>query len=262
MEELEYLTEKVADLLFHSRRVVVFTGAGVSTESGIPDFRSPGGIWEKYDPNEFTIHRFLNSAETRKKMWGMLATEFFKQVQPNPAHYAIAELERLGKLECVITQNVDDLHQRAGNSREKVYELHGNMRWAICLNCAQRDPMERIRERLDAGEAEPNCESCGGMLKPDAVFFGEALPQRELTEATRHSRGCDLFISIGSTLVVYPAAFMPLYAVESGAKLVIINLSPTPMDRHATVILRYKAGEAMPKIVERLKAKLGKGGER
>lgn len=259
MEELEHLTEKVADLIIRSKRIVVFTGAGVSTESGIPDFRSPGGIWERYDPEDFTIQKFLSNAEVRRKIWGMLASEFLKDFQPNPAHYAIAELEKMGKLECVITQNVDNLHQMAGNS--KVLELHGNMRWVICLDCHQRYPIKEIRERVKAGEIEPDCPNCGGILKPDAVFFGEALPQRELMEATLYSRNCDLFISIGSTLVVYPAAFMPRYAIEAGAKLVIINLTSTPMDRFATVIIRQKAGEVLPKIIEKVKAKLEKGGQ-
>jgi len=258
MEELEYLCERVADLIVRSRRVVVFTGAGVSTESGIPDFRSQGGIWERYDPDDFTIQKFLESPQTRRLMWRMLSEEFFKDVKPNPAHYAIAELERLGKLECVITQNVDDLHQRAGNSPERVFELHGNMRWALCLNCGRRYTMEEVRVRLGAGEEIPDCLECRGILKPAGVFFGEPLPAEELSRATWHSRNCDLFIVVGSTLVVYPAAYMPMYAVQSGAKLVIVNLSPTPMDHLATALLRYKAGEALPKIVDKVKQKLGK----
>lgn len=258
MEELEYLTDRVADLITCSRRVVVFTGAGVSTESGIPDFRSKGGIWERYDPDDFTIEKFLSSPQTRRTIWRMLSEEFFKDVKPNPAHYAIAELERLGKLECVITQNVDDLHQRAGNSPDKVFELHGNMRWAICLSCGQRYTMEEVRARIQAGEEIPDCPQCHGILKPAGVFFGEPLPMEELSRATWHSRNCDLFIVVGSTLVVYPAAYMPRYAVQSGAKLVIVNLSSTPIDHLATVILRYKAGETLPKIVEKVKQKMEK----
>ncbi|MBI4287709.1 MAG: NAD-dependent deacylase [Chloroflexi bacterium] len=248
-------TEKLASLLLASRRLVVFTGAGVSTESGIPDFRSPGGLWERYDPDEFTIQSFVRSAETRKKMWRMMAAEFFTHVTPNAAHYALAELDRLGKLDCIITQNVDDLHQRAGVPRAKVYELHGNMLWAVCLNCGQRYPMEAIRERLKAGDEDLDCRAaCHGILKPAGVLFGEALPERELREATEHSRGADLFLVIGSTLLVYPAAYMPQYAVEAGAKLAIINLTATPMDRQAVVVINAKAGEVMSRVVERIKA--------
>ena len=256
MEELDLLASRVADLVLGSRKTVVFTGAGVSTESGIPDFRSPGGLWERYDPDEFTIDRFLASPETRRNMWQMLTGEFFHEVKPNPAHHAIARLEKLGRLDCVITQNVDDLHQQAGNSRELVLELHGNMRWALCLSCGTRYPMEHIQERLAAGVAAPDCGQCRGILKPAGVFFGESLPAYELQEAIRRSRACDLFIVIGSTLMVYPAAYMPVYAVEAGAKLVIINLMPTPMDRFATVIIKHKAGEALPRIVDGVAAGL------
>jgi len=183
---------------------------------------------------------------------GGLTTE----AKPNPAHYAIAELNRLGKLDCVITQNVDNLHQKAGVPNDKVFELHGNMQWVICLSCGKRYPLAQIKVRLDAGEEIPDCEVCHGILKPDAVFFGEALPIKVLEEATHRSHNCDLFIVIGSTLIVYPAAYMPVYAVESGAKLVIINLSPTPMDHQTTVLIRAKASETMSRIVERVTEKV------
>lgn len=255
-QDLEALTGKVADLIFGSQRVVVFTGAGVSTESGIPDFRSPGGIWERFDPDDFTYQKFVSDPESRRKQWQMLREGLLTgSVEPNPAHYAIAELDRLGKLDCVITQNVDNLHQRAGVSDEKVFELHGNMQWAVCLSCGRRYPFEEIKARLDAGEEVPDCEACQGILKPDAVLFGEQLPRQVLNEASRRSYSCDLFIVIGSTLVVYPAAYMPTYAVSAGARLVIINLSPTPMDHQATVLIRAKAGEAMPKVVQNVKEK-------
>jgi len=257
-EELEHLVDKAADLIAKSKRIVVFTGAGVSTESGIPDFRSPGGIWSKFDPDEFTYQKFLSSPQARKKHWQFLKDPFISmEADPNPAHYAIAELERMGKLDCVITQNVDNLHQKAGVPDGKVFELHGNMRWVKCLSCGKRYPMEEIRRRLEEGVDIPDCDACHGILKPDGIFFGEALPAQVLSEATRRSSSCNLFITIGSTLVVYPAAYMPSYAVEAGAKLIIINLMPTYMDRHAAVIIQTKAGEAMPKIMERVRAKLG-----
>ena len=249
--------ELLADLIVQAKKVVVFTGAGVSTESGIPDFRSPGGIWSRYDPEDFTIQKFLSSPEARRMQWKMLTEGgLTAQSEPNPAHYAIAELENLGKLDCVITQNVDNLHQKAGVPQNKVFELHGNMQWAICLSCHRRFPMKEVLQWITEGIEVPDCPNCRGILKPDAVFFGEALPQETLTEATRHSENCDLFIVIGSTLVVYPAAYMPTYAKDVGAKLAIINLSPTPLDHYATALIQGKAGEIMPKVIEKVRIKL------
>lgn len=255
-KDLDFLADKVAALILGANRVVVFTGAGVSTESGIPDFRSPGGIWSRFDPDDFTIQKFMRSPETRRMQWQLLKEgSLLQDAEPNQAHYAIAELEKLGKLTCVITQNVDNLHQKAGNSPDKVFELHGNMKRVRCMGCDSRFPMEDILQRLKEEEV-PDCHMCHGILKPDAVFFGEALPQKALNDAIYHSRHCDLFIVIGSTLVVYPAAYMPMYAVESGAKLVIINLSSTPMDSRATVLINARAGEAMAKIMERVRKRL------
>jgi len=249
-EYMESLVEQVVELIVNARRVVVFTGAGISTESGIPDFRSPGGIWERFDPEEFTYQQFLISPESRKKHWQLLGSgQLHGGAEPNPAHYAIAELERLGKLDCVITQNVDNLHRRAGVPEHKVFELHGNMQWTVCLGCGRRYPFAEVSARVAGGEEEPVCEVCRGLLKPDVVMFGEQLPERVFREAIRYSRQCDLFLVIGSSLVVTPAAYMPVYAVEAGARLVIINLSETPMDGQAAVTIRAKAGEAMPKIV-------------
>lgn len=256
-QNLDILAGKVADLILSAKRVVVFTGAGVSTESGIPDFRSPGGIWDRFNPDDFTYQKFISSPETRRKQWQMLGEGLLTaEANPNPTHYAIAELSRLGKLDCVITQNIDNLHQKAGVPDEKVFELHGNIKWAVCLSCGRHYPFEQIKVRLDEGEEIPDCKVCHGILKPDAVFFGELLPEKVLREAADRSRNCDLFIVIGSTLVVYPAAYMPLYATRSGAKLVIINLSSTPMDQQATVLIKAKAGETMSKVVERVKEKI------
>ena len=256
-ENLDTLADRVADLMLATERVVVFTGAGVSTESGLPDFRSPGGIWDRFDPDDFTYQKFTQDPETRRLWWqlireGSLSTE----IKPNPAHYAIAELERLGKLDSVITQNIDNLHQQAGVPDEKVFELHGNLRWAVCLSCGQRYPFEQVKIRLDEGRDVPRCEACSGILKPNIVFFGEMLPEAVLDDATHHAESADLFLVIGSTLIVYPAADIPARAVSSGAKLVIINLSPTPLDYKATVLIRAKAGETMAKVMERLRKKL------
>ncbi len=256
-ENLEILAEKVADLISNSKKTVVFTGAGISTESGIPDFRSPGGIWERFDPDEFTYQKFVSDPESRRQHWEMLNTGMLTGgATPNLAHYAIVELQELGKLDCVITQNIDNLHQKAGLPVDKVLELHGNMEWAICLNCGRRYPFEQIKSRLDGGEEIPDCKACRGTLKPDVVMFGEQLPAGVLEEATLRSHGCDLFIVIGSTLVVYPAAYMPTYATNSGAKLVIINLSSTPMDEQAAVLIKARAGETMSSVIRWLKEKL------
>ncbi len=254
--DLNALIEKVADLILKSRRLVIFTGAGISTESGIPDFRGPGGLWTRFDPDDFTIDKFLNNPDARRKQWYLFREGILSdKAVPNAAHIAIAELYRMGRLDCVITQNIDNLHQKAGLPDDRVFELHGNMKWAICLDCARRFPFEEIKSRIDSGEDIPACPSCRGTLKPDIVMFGEQLPYAVLEEAGRRSRAADLFIVIGSTLVVYPAAYMPAYAVQSGARLVIINLGDTPMDRQATVLISAKAGDTMTAILNKVKEK-------
>jgi NAD-dependent deacetylase len=258
-ERLDILAGRVAELIISAQRVVVFTGAGISTESGIPDFRSPGGIWERFDPDDFTYHKFIRNPETRRKQWLMLRDSgLVTEAMPNPAHYAIAELYKMGRLDCVITQNIDNLHQKAGVPADKVLELHGTMQRAVCLDCGRRYPFAHIKTRLDRGEELLDCEQCHGILKPDAVLFGESLPEAVLKEASLRSTKCDLFIVVGSSLIVYPAAYMPQYAVESGAKLVIINLSSTPLDKKATVLVRAKAGEAMSMVVNELSQRLSR----
>ena len=250
MEEVE----RLAQLIIGSEKVIVFTGAGVSTESGIPDFRSPGGIWSRYDPDDFTIQKFLSSVETRMTHWKMYSeTGIFTEVEPNPAHYATAELYQLGKLDCVITQNIDNLHQKAGVPEDMVFELHGSMRWVVCLDCRRRLPLPEVLRKVEEGIEVPDCPDCHGILKPDAVFFGEALPQDTLTEAIRRSQSCDLFIMIGSTLLVYPAANIPAYAISAGARLAVVNLTSTPLDHRATVVIQGKAGEIMPRVMERVR---------
>jgi len=249
--------EQAAYLIVQSRRLVVFTGAGISTESGIPDFRSPGGIWDRFDPDDFTIDKFLASARCRRLQWQLFSDGLLTdKAEPNQAHLAIAGLHRLGKLDCVITQNIDNLHQKAGVPDEKVFELHGNMRWAICLDCGRRFSFEEIASRLAAGEDIPDCPVCHGMLKPDIVMFGEQLPERALDGAARHASDADVFVVIGSTLTVYPAAYMPVYAVRSGANLVIINLSETPLDSQAAVLIPARAGDTMSAITDIVARKL------
>jgi len=246
--------ERLARLILESKKVVVFTGAGISTESGIPDFRGPGGIWTRYDPEDFTIQKFLSNPAARKTVWKMSAEGgLLAEAEPNPAHHAVAELYQLGKLDCVITQNIDNLHQKAGIPEDKVFELHGNTRWAVCLSCRRRFPMLEVLQKMKEGVEVPDCPDCQGILKPDAVLFGEALPQETLREAARRSQNCDLFIVIGSTLVIYPAAYMPTYAREAGARLAIVNLTPPPLDHYATVLIQGRAGEIMSKVIEKVR---------
>jgi len=257
-KDLEILTDSVADLILSARKIVVFTGAGISTESGIPDFRSPGGIWDRFDPDDFTYQKFVSDPDSRRKQWQLLwGGDLTETAEPNPAHYATAELHKLNRLDCVITQNIDGLHQKAGVPDDKVFELHGNMKRVSCLKCGRRYPLTQIKARLDKGEEVPDCEACRGILKPDIVLFGEALPEKVFEEAAFHSAKCDLFIVIGSTLIVYPAAYMPIYAVDASARLVIINLSATPIDRRAAVLVRAKAGETMSKVIQKLTGKMG-----
>lgn len=238
-----------------SKKLVVFTGAGISTESGIPDFRGPDGLWTKVDPEDFTIDRFLNSGETRTKVWYYLVEGgLMANAEPNRAHLAIAELERLNKLSAVITQNIDNLHQRAGNNPKKVHELHGNMQWLVCLDCGERYDLELMRKKYPSPDHFPVCEKCGGILKPGVVFFGEALPQVTLMRATQEAQECDLLIVIGSSLVVYPAAYIPIYAKRSGANIVIINMGDTGHDDIADVFINAPAGETMTKIMEKLRS--------
>jgi NAD-dependent deacetylase len=255
MEHQDSLIRQVADLIRKSKNVIVFTGAGVSTESGIPDFRSPGGIWQKYNPEDFYYQNFIAREESREKYWQM-SQEFYeplKKAQPNEAHRAIFEMEKMGRLDCVITQNIDNLHQRAGTSPERIIELHGTAVSVSCLSCRKKFPREEIQSWLLRGVRVPRCDVCEGILKPDTVSFGQPMPPRETAESFDRARNCDLFIVIGSSLVVQPAASLPLEAKESGAKLIMINREPTYHDVYADVVLHGSAGEIMGKIVKVLR---------
>ena len=256
---MEDKLKQVARWIAASKRVIVFSGAGLSTESGIPDFRSPGGVWDRYNPEDFYFQNFLASETSREKYWRM-ATEMYEPIrmaQPNQAHLAIAELENLGKLDCVITQNIDGLHFKAGNSEERVIQLHGTATFVSCLNCKKRFDRDEIQERIKKGEKAPRCDNCDGLLKPATISFGQSMPEKETEEAYHRSSLCDLFLVIGSSLVVQPAASMPLIAKRNGAKLVILNRDPTPYDDMADLIIHGQAGPAMASILEYVKRELG-----
>ena len=250
--------DSAVDMILQAKKLVVFTGAGMSTESGISDFRSPGGIWSRFDPNEFTFQKFLSSEESREKYWEFSTSSWSEMsaAQPNPGHHAIAELHNMGKLDCVITQNIDGLHQKSGIPEEKVIELHGTAWWVNCLECGQKYPREQIQARLGSGIKVPRCDSCGGIMKPATISFGQAMPVRETREAETRAAACDLFMVAGSSLVVYPAAQMPLIAKDSGARLIIINLAPTPHDSYADIVIHDKTSPALSQIVEQVKASL------
>jgi NAD-dependent deacetylase len=250
--------ETVSNMIAISKKVVVFTGAGMSTESGIQDFRSQNGLWQQWNPDELTFGKFMSSRSSREHYWGFSRAIWptMAHAKPNPGHYAIAELNKLGKLDVVITQNVDGLHQAAGLPEDKVVELHGTLKWVSCLTCGKKIPREDIERLMDeTGEKAPEC-SCGGFLKQATISFGQSLPERAINIAEEKSATCDLFVVAGSSLVVYPAAQMPLIAKQNGAKLVIINIGDTPHDSYADVIISDKTGPTLSQVVEKVKTKL------
>jgi NAD-dependent deacetylase len=255
--EMDARLDRAAELLATTGRVVAFTGAGVSTESGIPDFRSPTGLWARYDPDDFSFPNFMRSEDARRRYWavGRELYAAIRAAEPNPAHRAIAALDRMGLLDCVITQNVDDLHQRAGSSPAKVIELHGNATRVRCLACDRRCPRDEIQARLVAGEAVPACVACGGIIKPMTILFGEPMPAAAVDLAERRSRAAGCFLVVGSSLAVYPAAYMPTYAQEAGARLVVVNLTPTRLDHVADVVLTGPAGSILAGLVTRIGAR-------
>jgi len=246
--------EQLIGLVGNAERIVVFSGAGISTESGIPDFRGPGGVWEKVDPADFHIDRFLASPENRRRYW-LRSVEMYNQIlmaQPNAAHRAVVTLERMGKLGAVITQNVDGLHQTAGNSPERVIELHGTTLFVACLSCGHRVRREAFQPLVSAEGDAPGCPECDGLMKPATISFGQMLTPESIERATEETDACDLFLVIGSSLVVYPAAGFPIHATRSGAPLVIVNREDTPHDAYATLVLQETAGEVMERLLEGL----------
>jgi NAD-dependent deacetylase len=254
--------QRLAELFTQARRPVAFTGAGVSTESGIPDFRSPTGIWARFDPREFTYQNFVGSVEGRRRYWalGRVTYPVIRAAMPNAAHRALVELHRLGRLDCCITQNIDDLHQRAGLPAAAVIELHGNATRARCLDCGTAWTREALHGRLELGVEVPDCPACGGIVKPHTILFGEAMPRAALQEAERRAAAADLFVVLGSSLVVYPAAYMPLHAKRAGATLAIVNLEPTRADAQADLVIRASAGSVMAAVADEVRARIPQGG--
>ena len=255
---MEDVIKRAADLLQHSRKVVAFTGAGVSTESGIPDFRSPGGIWERYEPVYY--QDFLASEDARQKYWlrSKAIYPVIRDAGPNPTHLALVELEKMGKLDCIVTQNIDRLHHKAGNSAEKIIEIHGTIAFVVCLNCQRVYPREEIQNQLEENDEieTPRCRECKGFLKDATISFGQSMPEEETAEANRRAQACDLMLTLGSSLVVYPAAYLPQYARQAGASLIIINMTETPLDHLANVVIHAKTGEALQQIVKEVKMRL------
>ena len=244
-------TSELIDLIAASNRIVFFTGAGISTESGIPDFRSPGGVWSKMQPIMF--QDFVRSADARKESWdrAFSGVTGWTGASPNAGHYAIAELINSGKASSVVTQNVDNLHQDAGVPDDKVIEVHGNATYAACLNCGARYELEDIKKRWEAGE-DITCLLCGGYVKKATISFGQSMPEDKMVLAGDEAEACDLMIALGSSLVVYPAAGIPLYAKQRGAKYIIINREPTEQDGYADLVLNAEIGPSMTKVVESL----------
>jgi NAD-dependent deacetylase len=241
----------VAARLRLARYVVVLTGAGISTESGIPDFRGPSGVWTK-DPKAerlSTLSYYMSDPEVRAQSWKQRLDHPAWSAQPNAGHLALAELERKGRLQTLVTQNIDGLHLRAGSSPETTIEIHGTMREVVCMSCGMRAPMERALERVRAGEVDPPCRSCGGILKSATISFGQNLDPDDLARSQLAASQSDFFLAVGSSLAVYPAAGLPAIALNAGARLVIINAEPTPLDSEADAVFQQPIGEVLPALV-------------
>lgn len=245
-------TNQAIDLIKKAHKILVFTGAGLSTESGIPDFRSPGGIWDRYDPSDFYFQKLISDESCRERYWQM-STEYYavmKEAQPNPAHLALKILEDTGRLLAIVTQNIDHLHHRAGNSSEKVIEIHGTAFTVSCLSCGRGWDRDEIEARVASGEKVPYCDHCSGILKPDTISFGQAMPEGKMLESIMYAQQCDLCIVLGSSLVVYPAASVPEQAVQIGAHLIIINHDETPLDHKADLVIHDSVTKRLAQIME------------
>lgn len=242
------MSRDLLDAIKQASTIVVFTGAGISTESGIPDFRSPGGLWTKMSPINFD--NFLKSPEMRREAWRR-KFEIDKTIvtaEPNKGHMAIAKLVDEGRVSHVITQNIDNLHQNSGIPPEKVIELHGNGTYAKCLDCGTRHELDEVKALFDASDAAPACKRCNGMVKSATVSFGQSMPEDEMRRAQEATLACDLFIAIGSSLQVYPAAGFPIIAKRNGATLAILNREPTELDEIADIVINAEIGATLAPI--------------
>ena len=241
----EQQIDELKRMLAESSRAAVFTGAGISTESGIPDFRSPGGLWTKYKPIDFSD--FLASKEMRRETWRrkIAVDQSIAAAAPNRGHRAIARLVNEGKVSAIITQNIDGLHQKSGVPSEKIIELHGNGTYATCLRCGRRYELAPIFEAFKIDEEPPVCAECGGLIKSATISFGQPMPDEPMRRAREETLDCDLFLAIGSSLVVYPAAGFPIMAKRGGAQLVIINREPTELDQIADLVLNLEIGPVL-----------------
>jgi NAD-dependent deacetylase len=239
MSDLEDTIARVRGWIDAAERVVALTGAGISTDSGIPDFRGPEGVWTKNPEAEkmATIQHYMAEPEVRKRAWKMRLEMGDWNLEPNAGHLALVDLEQRGKLDTLLTQNVDGLHAKAGTSLDRIVEIHGTLREVMCMSCDERAPMERALARVRAGEDDPACKSCGGILKSATISFGQGLVMEDLRRAERAAQSCDLMLAVGSTLGVYPIAGVVPVAKAEGAKIVILNASPTEMDDIADAIL-------------------------
>ena len=248
--DLETAIDSLRDLVMAADVIVPFTGAGISTECGIPDFRSPGGIWTKMRPIEFGD--FLASQEMRNESWRrrFAMDEQFGGAKPGRGHRALASLYRAGKIPAVVTQNIDNLHQASGFSADHVVELHGNTTYATCLDCAKRYELDWVKARMDrANGCAPDCPDCGGYIKTATVSFGQSMPDVAMRRAQELAESCDLFIAIGSSLVVWPAAGFPLVAKRNGARLVIVNRDPTEFEDIADLVVHHDIGDVLAPFI-------------
>lgn len=244
--------DDVADLLRGRNRLLVYTGAGISTASGIPDFRGPHGLWSRVDPDDFTIFRYLADPEVRRRVWRTRATTGVLDALPNRGHLAITRLWEAGLLVGCATQNVDGLHRSAGLPPEALVELHGTAATASCYSCGLEVPTRSVMERLEAGEEDPSCSVCGGILKTDVVMFGEALPPGAMARAHSMAESADAALAVGTTLGVFPAAEIPLAVADRGMPLVIINRGATEFDHRAALVIDADAGEALDHLARSL----------
>jgi len=243
--------DRVRGWVESAERVTVLTGAGISTDSGIPDFRGPQGVWTK-DPKAermFTFQAYMSDPELRVIAWRNRAAHPAWSAEPNAGHRALVDLERTGRLHSIVTQNIDGLHQRAGSAPDRVIEIHGSLWEAECLECSGRVPMSDALARVSAGEPDPACLTCGGIQKSATISFGQSLRPDVLTAAVRAAAGCDVFVTIGTTLLVHPAAGLCDVAQRAGARLVIVNAEPTPYDSMADAVLRAPIGDVLPQLV-------------